>query len=79
MIPATMGPVKSVIAEGKVYIRNHDGREEVFDVLNDPLEQHNLIGEPTLSPSLDHFRRQLDQLLAPPGPPGDGVLSRSES
>jgi arylsulfatase A-like enzyme len=78
MIPATMGPVKSIIAEGKVYIRNHDEREELFDLLNDPLEQHNLIGEPTLSPSLDHFRRQLDQLLAPPGPPGDGVLSRSE-
>jgi arylsulfatase A-like enzyme len=71
MIPATMGPVKSVIAEGKVYIRNHDGREELFDLLNDPLEQHNLIGEPGLSPSLDRFRGLLDQLLAASGPPGD--------
>ena len=67
-IPATLGPLTSIVAEGRVYIRNHDGREELFDLLNDPLEQHNLIGQPGLSPSLDHFRGLLEQLLAPSGP-----------
>ncbi|HZW32889.1 MAG TPA: sulfatase [Isosphaeraceae bacterium] len=68
-IPATMGPLQSIVAEGRVYIRNHDGREELFDLLNDPLEQHNLSGQPSLRPALDHFRGLLDQLLAPSGPP----------
>ena len=66
-IPATLGPLQSIVAEGRVYIRNHDGREELFDLLNDPLEQHNLIGQPGLSPPLDHFRGLLDQLLEPSG------------
>jgi hypothetical protein len=78
ILPATRGPVKSIISQGRVYIRNHDGCEELFDLLNDPLEQHNLIGQPGLGPSLDQFRGLLEQLLAPSSPPVDGALSRRD-
>ena len=36
--PAWRGPMQSVVAEGKAYIRNADGRAELYDILNDPAE-----------------------------------------
>ena len=36
--------MKSIVSDGKSYIRNADGREEVYDVLNDPAELRDLAG-----------------------------------
>jgi hypothetical protein len=42
--PAWRGPMQSVVGEGKAYIRNADGREELYDILGDPAEVHDLAG-----------------------------------
>ena len=42
--PAWRGPMQSLVAGGKAYIRNADGREELYDILSDPAELHNLAG-----------------------------------
>jgi arylsulfatase A-like enzyme len=65
-VPVSLGPVKSLVDHGKVYIRNGDGREEIYDLIGDPLEARNLIGEMTSHPSLKHFRELLDRLLETP-------------
>ena len=41
--PAYRGPMASMILEGHVYIRDAMGREELFDIKNDPSEKENLI------------------------------------
>ena len=42
-VPASLGSVKALTTEKEVYIRNSDGREELYDRLNDPFEEKNLI------------------------------------
>jgi arylsulfatase A-like enzyme len=61
-LPATHGPLESLVADGKVYIRNHDGREELYDLIHDPLENHNLIDKVFPSPVVEHLRKLLDQI-----------------
>jgi hypothetical protein len=70
ILPATMGPLESLIADGKVYIRNHDGDEELYDLLGDPLERDNLIDQPSPCPTAARFRELLDQILADSGSRG---------
>ena len=56
--------MKSVVLGGKKYIRNGDGVEEVYDLLEDPAERHNLADE--LSPEeLERLRQALDTSLRP--------------
>ena len=55
--------MKSVIADGKSYIRNADGREEVYDILNDPADSHDLSGSIDSSSLLDRLRGTLENLL----------------
>ena len=43
--PALRGPMKSVVAEGHVYIRNSDGREELYNLADDPGEVRDLARE----------------------------------
>lgn len=42
--PAWRGPMQSVVADGQALIRNADGREELYDILNDPAELYDLAG-----------------------------------
>ncbi|WP_237722440.1 sulfatase [Singulisphaera acidiphila] len=63
-IPATLGEVKALISEGKVYIRNSGANEEVFDLNMDPLEKSDIVAAKNLNPSLDQFRSTLKQILA---------------
>jgi arylsulfatase A-like enzyme len=37
------GAKKSLLANGKYYIKNADDREELYDIEHDPLQQHNLL------------------------------------
>ncbi|WP_254054053.1 sulfatase [Singulisphaera sp. GP187] len=63
-IPSTVGEVKALISEGKVYIRNSGAKEEVFDLHVDPLEKTDIVAAKDLHPSLEHFRSTLKQILA---------------
>ena len=61
--PAGRGPMKSLVAEEKVYIRNGDGLEELYDLDNDPSESHNLATSPDADPTLRRFRATLERIL----------------
>jgi arylsulfatase A-like enzyme len=42
--PALRGPMQAVVADGKIYIRNGDGVEELYNIATDPAEVHDLSG-----------------------------------
>ena len=62
-VPASLGSVKALTTEREVYIRNSDGREELYDRLNDPFESKNLITGDQQPGSLKRHREVLDRLL----------------
>ena len=43
-IPASLGPLQGIVNDRRVYIRNSDGREELYDFEHDPDELENLAG-----------------------------------
>ena len=61
--PVAKGPMKSLIAEGKHYIRSADGHEELYLLGSDPEEQNNLAGYPFASEILRRFRTLLAAML----------------
>lgn len=54
--PAGKGPMWSVIGGGLRYIRNGDGREELYDFESDPLEKADLAARPEYAAALDRLR-----------------------
>ncbi len=61
--PALRGPLASVVVDGKVYIRDAMGGEELYDVARDPAETNNLAGSPAARPALERCRVALDRLV----------------
>jgi arylsulfatase A-like enzyme len=55
--PACLGPMTSLVGWGYHYIRNGDGREELFDLEADPGEAHNLAAAVSLEPFRAAMRR----------------------
>ena len=66
--PALRGPMKSVVADGHVYIRNSDGREELYNLANDPTEAHDLAPLAEHHDLLDRLRNLADQVHPEDGP-----------
>jgi arylsulfatase A-like enzyme len=62
-VPASLGSVKALTTAKEVYIRNSDGREELYDRLNDSFEAKNLITSDQKTDSLKRHREVLDRLL----------------
>jgi arylsulfatase A-like enzyme len=62
-VPASLGSVKALTTKKEVYIRNSDGREELYDRLNDPFEEKNLITGDQKPASLQKYREALEKLL----------------
>jgi arylsulfatase A-like enzyme len=62
-IPASLGPLWSLADEQMIYIRNNDGREELYNLENDPSESCNLVGTANSFAVLERFRETLEQLL----------------
>lgn len=68
-IPTTLGTVDALVAEGKVYILNGTGRDELYDLKCDPLEATNLADDPVYRDFLPRFRSYLEQARAGDGGP----------
>jgi arylsulfatase A-like enzyme len=60
------GLLRALVADGKVYHRRHDGREELYDLNADPTETRDLSQSETFGPLLRRLRAELDD-LAPTG------------
>jgi arylsulfatase A-like enzyme len=60
--PAWRGPMQSVVADGSAYIRNADGRAELYDIKNDPAELHDLAGS-ARPQSLNKLRQVVQSLV----------------
>ncbi len=58
----------SLVAEGKVYIRDSGGREELYDLTSDPGESRNLAGTPAVEAIQGRCRLALDSLVGGAGP-----------
>jgi arylsulfatase A-like enzyme len=61
--PAARGPMQALLARESVYIHNGDGREELFDLENDPAESHDRSNSPGSYPLLERFRRDLEAIV----------------
>ena len=61
--PAWRGPMKSLVADGNVYILNADGDEELYDLASDPREIKDLADTANSASILERFRNTLDDLL----------------
>jgi arylsulfatase A-like enzyme len=63
--PVARGNIVSLFEKGKYYIKNlTTGEEEIYDFLNDPSEQVNLVLRRENEPLLLEFRRSLGHFLA---------------
>jgi hypothetical protein len=58
--PARLGPMHSVRSQGRQYIRNGDGSEELDDLASDPDEQRNLVRSPDTRSRADLARGRAD-------------------
>lgn len=69
---AEQGPTRSLVSEGKLYIQNPFGREELYDLRNDPGESHNLAALKHARPMLLRLRTTLERVLDDSARPGSG-------
>ncbi len=61
-IPTSLGRTQAIVKDGNVYIRNGEGREELYSLSTDPLEKHNLIAIPDFPPAaLAGYRSALER------------------
>jgi arylsulfatase A-like enzyme len=61
--PVSKGNVTSLIIDHTHYIRNGDGKEEVYDFEKDPLEQQNLTSSQKGLQWLKRFRAALEKTI----------------
>jgi hypothetical protein len=60
--PASTTRARALLHRGKVYVRNKDGSEELYDHALDPAESRNLIGSHEQSDALDLFRSKMKEI-----------------
>ncbi len=61
--PVSKGDMKSLVFGGRRYIKNGDGKEELYDFNHDPWEKQNLAGLDKSQPELKRFRALLEMVL----------------
>jgi arylsulfatase A-like enzyme len=62
--PVSKGDMRAIVLDGMHYIRNGDGREELYDLARDRSEENNLAGSVEHKSALDRFRRSLSNLTS---------------
>lgn len=62
--PTSRGKIKSLVADRYQYIHNGDGREELYDLENDPFEANDLTSSEPGKRLISDFRASLQDLLA---------------
>jgi arylsulfatase A-like enzyme len=62
-LPSMKGDMKSLVMDGMHYIKNGDGREELYDFESDPAEERDLAGSEEGRRALERFRRSLMTFL----------------
>ncbi len=60
--PAGTKPARALAAEGRIYIRGKDGHEEIYDIVRDPTESHDLSNTPGAQPLLARFRETMRRI-----------------
>jgi arylsulfatase A-like enzyme len=60
---ALMGPRAALVVDGKLYIQNGSGREELYDLVADPDEAHNLAAPADARAVLEPFRAAMKRLV----------------
>lgn len=66
-LPVARGDLESLVVDDHHYIRNGDGREELYDLSADPEERRDLVGSEAAGPRLAILRARLEALLGPAG------------
>ncbi|MGE0126706.1 MAG: sulfatase [Blastocatellales bacterium] len=61
--PVSKGDMSSLVREGYRYIRNGDGREELYDFEQDPWERNNLAERAESLSRLEWFRTRLNTMI----------------
>ncbi|HEU5119239.1 MAG TPA: sulfatase, partial [Isosphaeraceae bacterium] len=64
--PSHNGTLTSFVLDGKVYIRDDFGREQLFDLRTDPDEEQNLIDQADLKPVVERARRAWEAFWSAP-------------
>lgn len=62
--PSSRGPMKALTVAGVRYIRNGDGREELYDLTSDPWERENLVSAPDRQAALLAARAAIQRLIS---------------
>jgi arylsulfatase A-like enzyme len=57
--PVSRGDMTSLVADSLRYIRNGDGQEELYGLLTDPWEHHDLATSDSGGPALERLRQTL--------------------
>ena len=63
-LPISKGRVRSMVVDGVHYIRNGDGREELYDFEHDRAETQSLIGRPGHEQKLEAARRAISAIVS---------------
>jgi arylsulfatase A-like enzyme len=61
-VPAGPKSVRALLDHGKLYIRNKDGREELYDIDTDPAEAHDLSKTANAQPLVIRFRDTMHRI-----------------
>ncbi len=62
-LPVSKGVMKSVVVDGHHYIRDAEGVEELYDIVNDPWERRNLLRQSSLAATLQCAREFVTRAL----------------
>lgn len=61
LYPVQKGDMRSLAKDDLYYIENGDGVDELYDIVNDPLELDNLAEEPDSQAAVDKYRSILEE------------------